>query len=155
MRATLASINITEATELKANGSLGGHEKYNKKKVFMIPIINRKQCTLLPLIKKRIKVGSIIHSDCWKAYCRLPSLGYTHVTVTHSKEFFNEDNAACTNGIESDWRHAKVSMPCYGVHRGMHGAYLAEFMWSDKFIQLIEDINSTYNKNFFSVLPVD
>ena len=139
----------------------GGCEKYNKKKVFMIPVINRKQCTLLPLIKKWIKVGSIIHSDCWKAYCRLPSLGYTHVTVNNSKEFFNEDNAACTNGIESDWRHAKVSMPCYGVHRGMHGAYLAEFMWrrkymdSDKFLQLIEDINSTYNRNFFSVLPVE
>ena len=127
----------------------------------MIPVINRKQCTLLPLIKKWIKVGSIIHSDCWKAYCKLPSLGYTHVTVNHSKEFFNEDNAACTNGIESDWRHAKVSMPHYGVHRGMHGAYLAEFMLrqkymdSDKFLQLIEDINSSYNKNFFSVLPVE
>ena len=52
------------------------------------------------------------------------------VSIVHLlQEFFNEDNAACTNGIESDWRHAKVSMPCYGVHRGMHGAYLAEFMW--------------------------
>ena len=161
MRANLASGNITKATELKANGSLGAVRNTIKKKVFMIPVINRKQCTLLPLIKRWIKVGSIIHSDCWKAYCRLPSLGYTHVTVNHSKEFFNEDNAACTNGIESDWRHAKVSMPRYGVHRGMHGAYLAEFMWrrkymdSDKFVQLIEDINSTYKRNFFSVLPVE
>ena len=82
----------------------GSHEKYDKKKVFMM-------CTLIPLIKKWIKQGSVIHSDCWKAYCKLPSLGYTHVTVNHSKEFLNEENAACTNGIESDWRHAKVSMP--------------------------------------------
>ena len=55
-------------------------------------------------------------------------IGYTHVTVNHSKEFLNESNAACTNAIESDWRHAKVLMPCYGVHRGMHSGYLAEFM---------------------------
>ena len=137
----------------------GSCEKYDKKKVFMIPVHNRKQCTLKPLIKKWIKEGSIIHSDCWKAYCKLPSLRYTHVTVNHSKEFFNEENAACTNGIERDWRHAKVSMPWYGVHRGMHGSYLAEFMWrhkymdNDKFLQLIKDINATYNAKFFSVLP--
>ena len=137
----------------------GGREKYNKTNVFMVPVHNRKQCTLLPIIQKWIRPGSIIHSDCWKAYNRIPKLGYTHVTVNHSKEFFNESNAACTNGIESDWRHAKVSMPRYGVHRGLHGAYLAEFMWRrkymgcDKFLQLITDINATYSRNYMSNLP--
>ena len=137
----------------------GGREKYDKSKVFMIPVVNRKQSTLLPIIKKWIKEGSIIHSDCWKAYCRLPKMGYTHVTVNHSKEFVNKSNAACTNGIESDWRHAKVTLPRYGVHRGLHGAYLAEFMWrrkyneADKFLQLINDINVTYQRNYMSSLP--
>ena len=60
--------------------------------------------------------------------------------------------------IESDWRHAKVLMPCYGVHRGMHSGYLAEFMWrrkhmdEDKFIQLITDINAAFKKNTYSIL---
>ena len=99
----------------------------------MIPVHNRKQNTLIPLIQKWIQPGSIIHSDCWKYYNKLSKLGYTHITVNHSKEFMNVSNAACTNSIESDWRHAKVSMPRYGVHQGMHAAYLAEFMWRHKY----------------------
>ena len=88
----------------------GGREKNNEKKVFMVPVMDRKQNTLLPIISKWIKKGSIIHSDCWKSYNRLGKMGYTHVTVNHSKEFVNPKNNACTNSIESDWRHAKVSM---------------------------------------------
>ena len=42
----------------------GGREKYNKKQIFMIPVCNRKEATLIPIIKKWIKPGSIIHSDC-------------------------------------------------------------------------------------------
>ena len=138
----------------------GGREKYNKKKVFMIPVQDRKQKTLIPLIQKWIKPGTIIHSDCWKSYDKLSKLGYTHVTVNHSKEFMNPTNAACTNAIESDWRHAKVLMPHYGVHRGMHSGYLAEFMWrrkymdDDKFVQLIQDINNSFKRKYLHKSPV-
>ena len=137
----------------------GGREKYNKQKIFMIPVHNQKATTLLPLIKKWICPGSIIHSDCWKAYNGLSKMGYTHVTVNHSKEFVNKDNAACTNAIESDWRHAKVHMPSYGTHLGDHAGYLAEFMWrrkncdSDKFIQLIKDINMTFHEKYLHTTP--
>jgi len=84
----------------------------------MIPVPNRKESTLIPIIKRWIKPGTIIHSDCWKAYSKLSALGYTHVTVNHSKEFVNKESAACTNSIESDWRHAKLQMPSYGTHIG-------------------------------------
>ena len=137
----------------------GGREKYDKSKVFMIPVVDRKKSTLVPLIQKWIKPGTIIHSDCWKSYDCLKKMGYTHVTVNHSKEFINPDSAACTNGIESDWRHAKVSMPRYGVHRGMHAAYLAEFMWRrkynkvDKFIQLLSDINAAFKMKYLCKTP--
>ena len=137
----------------------GGREKYDKRKIFMIPVTNRKQKTLLPLIKKWIKPGSIIHSDCWKAYCNLNKMGYTHVTVNHSKEFKNESNAACTNCIESEWRHAKVYMPNYGVHKGLHAGYLAEFMWRrmncdrDKFLCLLSDINETFEQKYLTNCP--
>ena len=80
----------------------GGREKYDKTKIFMVPVHNRKQSTLLPIIQKWIMPGSIIHSDCWKAYSKLSKFGYTHVTVNHSKEFKNLESAACTNCIESD-----------------------------------------------------
>ena len=137
----------------------GGHEKYNKKQIFMIPVPNRKESTLIPIIKRWIKPGTIIHSDCWKAYSKLSALGYTHVTVNHSKEFVNKESAACTNSIESDWRHAKLQMPSYGTHIGDHVGYLAEFMWrrsncdKDKFAQLITDINETFRKKYLRALP--
>ena len=137
----------------------GGREKYDKTKIFMVPVNNRKQSTLIPIIQKWIKPGTIIHSDCWKAYSKLNTLGYTHVTVNHSKEFMNRENAACTNAIESEWRHAKVFMPNYGVHRGLHAGYLAEFMWhrmntnKDKFLQLISDINETFKMKYLQKTP--
>ena len=57
----------------------GGREKYNKHKVFMIPVHNCKATTLLPLIKKWICAGSIIHSDCWSTYNGLTKDGlHTH-----------------------------------------------------------------------------
>ena len=111
----------------------GGREKKYKSKIFMVPVCNRKKETLLALIKKWILPGSIIHSDCWKAYSCLSKYGYTHLTVNHSKEFVNPETGACTNSIESDWRHAKLHMLKYGAHIGDHSWYLAEFMWRRKY----------------------
>ena len=137
----------------------GGREKYDKSKLFMIPVANRKAATLEKLIKKWIKPRSIIHSDCWKAYSKLSQMGHTHVTVNHSKEFMNLETAACTNAIESEWHHAKLSMPRYGVHKGLHAGYLAEFMWrrkyhnSDKLLQLITDVNTSYRQKYLEKCP--
>lgn len=137
----------------------GGREKNDHTKIFMIPVHNRKEVTLLPLIQKWIKPGSIIHSDCWKAYTNLAKKGYHHITVNHSKEFINTETGACTNGIEGDWRHAKASIPRYGIHKGLHAGYLGEFMWrrrykyTDKFLSLIEHINSNYHKEIIKQSP--
>lgn len=134
----------------------GGRETNDTSKVFMVPVANRKKVTLLPIIEKWIAKGSIIHSDCWKSYNDLSKMGYTHLTVNHSKEFKNKETGACTNSIESDWRHAKVSMPRYGVHKALHYGYLGEFMWrrkfaqSDKFIVLFEHLNTVFNKGYMS-----
>ena len=130
----------------------GGREKNDKSKIFMFAVDNRKKPTLIPLIKKWIRPGSIIHSDCFKTYHCLPKLGYTHLTVNHSKEFKNKETGACTNKIECEWRHAKVAMPDYGVHRGLHDGYLAKFLWhrkyydKDKFLTLIGHCNEAFTQ---------
>lgn len=139
----------------------GGREKKDPTKVFMVPVKNRKQTTLLPIIKKWIASGSIIHSDCWKAYSSLSKYGYEHVTVNHSKEFKNNETGACTNSIESDWRHAKVSFPRYGVQKGLHSGYLAEFMWrrkyrdTDRFLTLLQQLTYTFNEGKLKLFPTD
>ena len=137
----------------------GGRESNDKSKIFMVPVSDRKTQTLENLIKKYIKPGSIIHSDCWKAYNNLDKLGYKHVTVNHSKQFKNPITGACTNRIECDWRHAKVSMPKYGVKKGDHVSYLAEFLWRrkhshcDLFSKIITDINEHFGRKYFSHIP--
>ena len=134
-------------------------KKNDHTKVFMIPVPNRKESTLLPIIKRWIKPGSIIHSDCWKGYCNLMKHGYHHITVNHSKEFLNIETGACTNGIEGDWRHAKALIPRYGIHKGLHAGYLGEFMWrrkfkyTDKFTSLLEHLNETYHRKSISPSP--
>ena len=50
-------------------------------------------------------------------------------------------------------------MPNYGVHKGLHTGYLAEFMWrrmntnKDKFLQLIAGINETFRLKYLTKVP--
>ena len=65
--------------------------------------------------------------------------------------FVNYKTGACTNKIETEWWHAKTAMPTYGVHKGMHYGYLAEFLWhrkfegQDLFTTLISHLNEVHN----------
>ena len=130
----------------------GGREKDAKTQVFMEAVPDRKAETLLAIIQKWIAPGSIIWSDCWKSYDRIPQLleGYSHATVNHSKNFVDPDTGTCTNRIESDWRHAKGEFPRFGTRPEMYSSYLGVFMWKrkyfgqDYFLQLIKDIAKLY-----------
>ena len=126
----------------------GGREKDNKRKVFMEAVPDRTANTLLTIIQKWVAPGSIIWSDCWKSYNKIPDLpeGYKHATVNHSQNFVDPESGTCTNRIESDWRHAKVEFARFGTRPEMYSSYLAVFMWKrkyageDLFMQLIRDI---------------
>ena len=137
----------------------GGREKHDKSKIFMFPVKDRKRQTLIPIIQKWIKKGSVIHSDCWSSYKTLDKLGYRHKTVNHSKMFKNWRNGACTNNIESEWRHAKCSVPPYGIHKGLHEGYLSEFLWkrkfhdTDLFFTFIKHLNLTFNSGKITSAP--
>ena len=57
--------------------------------------------TLLPIIQRFIRPGSIIYSDGWGAYHSLSNNGYTHKTVIHEHNFINpEDPDVHTQTIE-------------------------------------------------------
>ena len=51
------------------------------------PVGDRSAGTLLKIIKDRVKPGSTIISDCWRAYDCLESEGYQHLKVNHSLNF--------------------------------------------------------------------
>ena len=84
--------------------------------------------TLMPLIKKYIKKGSIIHSDCWKSYSSLEKEGYFHLTVKHSEEFVNSETGAHTQTIESTWHALKSHLPKSGSQKQLYEGYFWDFV---------------------------
>lgn len=127
----------------------GGIEEESRNS-FMFTVEDRSEKTLISLIKKWIKPGSIIKSDCWKSYTNIEKHGYTHLTVNHSKEFVNQEGDH-TNKIEGHWRQMKVSLPTHGRRKYHYSSFLAEFQWryinrdKDLFIQFLEEIKCIYD----------
>ena len=130
---------------------VGGIES-DSRKSFLIPVDKRDEQTLLPIIKKWIKLGTTIISDCWKAYTNLEKYGYTHKTLNHSEEFVNKDGDS-TNKIEGHWRHPKVKILLLCVRKHHFSPYLSEFMWryrsrdNDLFEMFIGDVKKIYAPN--------
>lgn len=90
----------------------GGIER-DSRRCFIVPVGDRSQAILVPLIEQHIEKGTTIISDCWKGYINLSKYGYDHKTVNHSKEFVNLEGFY-TNKIEGHWRQMKCSLPTHG-----------------------------------------
>jgi len=71
---------------VKGHWIFGGYER-DLKKIFIIPVKDRTEETLLTCIKKWILPGTTIVSDCWKSYNCLNNEGFQHLTVNHSYNF--------------------------------------------------------------------
>ena len=133
--------------EVKLGWVFGGREREDGRNCFMVVVEDRSAATLLTLIQKHIARGSIIYSDCWKAYSKLEELGYSHLTVNHSENFKDPETGCHTNGIEGDWQKAKHGhhMPQFGIKNKHLPGYLAVFMWrrkhegKDMFMQFLND----------------
>lgn len=60
-------------------------------------IPNRTIETLHPIIQDRVRPGSIIHSDEWRAYTSIAErLNFAHETLNHKRNFINPHNNAHT-----------------------------------------------------------
>ena len=104
----------------------GWIERVSRRCFFEI-VDERSADRLIPIIKRYVKPGSIILSDCWKAYSSLKDEGYLNLTVNHSVEFKNKETGACTNLIESTWNTVKKSLPKYGTQKQLYDSYLVEY----------------------------
>ena len=69
---------------------------------------DRRAQTLIPIIERVVRHGSIIHSDQWAAYRQLSAnVNYTYATVNHSVNFVDPVTGVHTQAIESYWAKAK------------------------------------------------
>jgi transposase-like protein len=76
-------------------------------KVFTEIVPNVQKRTLQAIIRGRVSIETIIHSDSWRGYNGLVDLGYSkHFRVNHSADEFANDDSNI-NGIESFWSSAK------------------------------------------------
>ncbi|HXH68857.1 MAG TPA: IS1595 family transposase [Pyrinomonadaceae bacterium] len=75
--------------------------------VFTEIVPNAAQKTLQNIIRGKVSLDSVIHSDGWRGYNGLVDVGYSkHLRVNHSDDVFAIGDIHI-NGIESFWSYAK------------------------------------------------
>ena len=81
----------------------------------IVPDCSKK--TLQAVIRGRVELESVIHSDGWRGYNGLVDLGYAkHLRVDHGRNEFTRGRSHI-NGIEGFWGFAKSRLSRF---RGMH-----------------------------------
>ena len=91
--------------------------------------------TLLPILQRHLRSGTIVHIDQWTA-CnhvqQLPSVT-SHSTVNHSLQFIDPGTGIHTQNVKSYWNCVKGKFKrMKGVHEEMMSSYLDEFMWCER-----------------------
>ena len=100
---------------------------------YMELVEKRDAATLLPIINRIVRPGSIIHSDQWRAYNRISDT-FQHEKVNHSENFVDPDTGVHTKNIESYWNKAKTRFKrMKGVAADQLESYLDEIMWRDRY----------------------
>lgn len=121
-------------------------------KVFAELVPDTQAIDLIPIITKKVKVGSKICSDTYRSYKGLATAGYVHRTVEHrTKEYVIGKNHI--NGLEGFWGYLKRKLASKGgVRRIYLPLFLSEYVWRynnrktdirkqrDKLLQLIIQI---------------
>ena len=85
---------------------------------------------LKPLIQDNVAYGSLIHTDGYRAYDRLPQMGYEHRSTDHSAwQFYTPDSY--TQNVENLWSTMKPRWK--GTFKHVSSKYLQfyvdEFVW--------------------------
>lgn len=89
--------------------------------------------TLMPLIHKQVKLGSVICSDTWKSYNGIAAKGYVHRMIEHGKGEYSDKHGNHINGLEGFWGYMKRKLAAKGGKGGIRKErlplYVAEYVW--------------------------
>ena len=81
--------------------------KRSRRRPVLKLVKTRSRRRLLPIIRKYVRHGSEVISDCWAAYNRLSHDGYMHYQVNHQRHYFRPGSGAHTHHMERAWRSYK------------------------------------------------
>jgi len=96
-------------------------------KVYTEIVPDVKKATLQGIIRGKVDIDSVIHTDGWKAYDGLVDVGYDkHYRVHHGKDEFVRGKSHI-NGIESFWSYAKMRLSKFrGLDKKNFNSHLKE-----------------------------
>jgi len=103
--------------------------------------------TLMPLIRCRVKRGSVICSDTWKSYTGIAAKGYVHRLVEHSKGEYIDKKGNHINGLEGFWGYLKRKLAAKGgIRKERLPLYLAEYVWryNHRHLTIKQQINEIF-----------
>lgn len=108
---------------------VGGIERTAERKMFATSVQDRTQETLLDVISRHVAPGSIIHTDLWRGYSGLDTIGMTHRTVNHSRHFVDPETGVHTNTIEGIWNGMKLKIAPRNRNEEHVDGHLLAFIW--------------------------
>lgn len=114
---------------------LGGVER-GTDEMFFVPVDDRREETLLPVIAEWVKPGSVICTDTYKSFNKLKDLGYTHRAVSRSKNEDDSDDLATrahTRTMEQTWKYLRTFIPKAGGSDNHFSGYLAAALFCRKY----------------------
>lgn len=96
-------------------------------KVYTEIVPDVKKATLQAIIRGRMDIDSVIHSDGWRGYHGLVDIGYDkHFRVHHGKNEFVSGKSHI-NGIESFWSYTKIRLVKFrGIDKRNFNLHLKE-----------------------------
>ena len=106
-------------------------ERTDERKLVLKIVEKRDAATLLPIIKSSVIEGSIVLTDCWRAYNRIQEeLGLIHGTVNHSLNYVDPVTLNHTNTIEGTWNGIKMKVPPRKRTKKLITDELIKFQWN-------------------------
>lgn len=106
----------------------GGYER-GSGRIFIVPVKDRSEATLMTEIHRHILPETTIYSDSWRAYNSISQHNYIHFSVNHSENFVDPVSGCHTQNIERVWRDMRGAIPRYGINDKHFKCYLAEFLF--------------------------
>ena len=129
--------------EAQLRGVIGENPKHRaivlgmatKTYLISFPIPDRRAATIIPIIQKYVRSGSIIVTDSHRSYRKIENLGWDHEVVNHASFFWISENGVSQSQIETYWGHLKRAL------RGTHIHIAHKNLW-----KYLQEFNFRYNR---------